>query len=42
MAGINATKEKYGALSKGQKIAYWALVAAAAGFIGFMLLLYKG
>jgi hypothetical protein len=41
MAGPNMTKERYDSLTKGQKIAYWVIVAVGAAFIGYMLLFYR-
>jgi hypothetical protein len=34
------SKERYDSLSKGQRVAYWAVVALACAVIGYFLFLY--
>jgi hypothetical protein len=41
MAGPNMSDELYRKLTPRQRRVYWALVIAAASFIGYMLLLYR-
>lgn len=41
MAGPTMTDEKYRSLTKGQRVAYWSIVAAVAAFLAYMLFFYR-
>jgi cell division protein FtsL len=41
MAGPTMSNEKYKSLTKGQRTAYWAIVAVVAAVIAYMLFFYR-
>lgn len=41
MAGPTMSEEKYRALTKRQRFAYWVALAAVAAFIAYMLFVYR-
>ncbi|QHE85321.1 hypothetical protein [Hydrogenophaga sp. BPS33] len=41
MAGPTMSEEKYRALTKRQRVAYWVALAAVAAFIAYMLFVYR-
>lgn len=41
MAGPTMSHEKYRSLTKGQRVAYWSIVAAVAAFLAYMFLFYR-
>lgn len=36
----NMSKERYDSLSKGQRLAYWAVAVVVCGVIGYFLFVY--
>ncbi len=41
MAGPTMSDEKYRSLTKGQRAAYWSIVAAVAALIAYLLFVYR-
>lgn len=41
MAGPTMSDKKYRSLTKGERVAYWTIVAVAAAAIAYMLFIYS-
>ncbi len=41
MAGPTMSDEKYRSLTRGQRMGYWAVLAAVAALIAYLLFIYR-